>query len=110
MADPSAPFQYAPLVNTDYWSIGFTGLTTNGENIFSGDKNVAIVDSGTTVALIDNGSYHNFLAQLKKVTSGLQTAQQGIAYYDGPCPTTAPTVTVKVAGTDGDIAIDISAD
>lgn len=109
MDDPSAPFEYAPLVNTDYWTVGYTGLKIGTQDIFGTGATTAIVDSGTTVALLTTDQTNAVIASLKANTTGLTVQSNGIAFYPGPCPTSgAEDVTVSIAGENGatiDVAI-----
>lgn len=102
MDDPTAPFQYAPLVNTDYWSVGYSGLKIGTQDIFGTGATTAIVDSGTTVALLSTSQTAAVVARLQATTTGLTEIQQGLYGYAGPCPTSgAEDVTVTLAGENG---------
>jgi hypothetical protein len=98
MADPKAAKSWSPLANQDYWTLTLEGVTMGGTNLYTQWTSQAIVDSGTTVLVMEGTDYSNFVKQLQSETTGLEQTQQGILIYEGACPTNASDIEIKLGG------------
>jgi len=98
MADPTN-IMYSSLINENYWTLGLTGVKMNGVDLYTANTNQAIVDSGTTVLVMEGNDYAKFLTQFQKEAPGF-TEQQGVYLKAGACPTASDVVISVGAGVD----------
>ena len=52
---------YAPLINEDYWTTELTNVKFGNKRIYNNWTNQAIVDTGTTVLVMEDTDYNDFL-------------------------------------------------
>lgn len=100
---PGHSFRYTPLTNEDYWSTKINGATFNNVNLYNGWTNLAIVDSGTTLLVMEGDDFSSLETAIRNVDSRLQKSSNGLLYFNGGCPA-LPDINVTI----GDIDLHIS--
>lgn len=60
--------------NPTWWTLPFSGMKVNGKNAWSGNTSIGIIDSGTSNLVVEHSDFEVFAAELKRTTTGLQSA------------------------------------
>jgi len=58
----STDIKWAPLLNQNYWTTKIKDIKQGGTSFFNKKTNQAIVDSGTTVLVMEGADYTKFEA------------------------------------------------
>lgn len=77
---------YAPLINEDYWTTQLTNVKFGNKKIYNNWTTQAIVDTGTTVLVMEDTDYNDFLDIFTEANPQFKNYQSSGTYVaDGKC-------------------------
>ncbi|KAL4426469.1 hypothetical protein ABPG74_004475 [Tetrahymena malaccensis] len=106
LANPSE-INFHPIIlngqqnDSQRWSVAIKSVSFGGQSVSLTSQNIAIVDSGTSLLVMRNDVFKQWIAYLKSVAN-LKTIFSGLSvFYSVKCGTTLPDLTFTLTDVNG---------